>query len=276
MQRFARRPREGNAAMLLKALIFDVDGTLAETEEAHRQSFNEAFTAFGLDWHWDREVYRKLLQVTGGKERLAHYIDAWNPRASAAARERFLQIYEDASARYAALVESGAAPARPGVRRLINEAHARGVRLAIATTSLEDSVITLLRANLGQDGPAKFAVIAAGDAVANKKPAPDIYLLALERLGLDSQDCVAIEDSANGIKAARAAGLNVLACPSYYLKCDDFSLEGSVLSDLGEPDRPFRQISGLRFEKGYVDIDGLNAWLGKKGHPGSLPRAASA
>src|SRR5215468_1469004 len=106
MRKISRRsaplPPEDNAAMLLKALIFDVDGTLAETEEAHRQSFNEAFTAFGLDWHWDREVYRKLLQVTGGKERLAHYIDAWNPRASAAARERFLQIYEDASARYAA------------------------------------------------------------------------------------------------------------------------------------------------------------------------------
>lgn len=276
MQKFARQPREGNAAMLLKALIFDVDGTLAETEEAHRQSFNAAFAAFGLDWNWDEELYRKLLQITGGKERLVHYIDAWNPPGSVAARACFLRIYEEASARYAALVLSGAAPARPGVRRLINEAHARGVRLAIATTSLEESVIALLRAILGEDGPAKFAVVAAGDAAANKKPAPDIYLLALERLGLEPQDCVAIEDSANGIKAARAAGLNVLACPSYYLRDDDFGLAGSVLSDLGEPDRPFRQISGLPLIKDYADIDGLNAWLGKRRLPGSLPRAASA
>ena len=249
--------------MPLEALIFDVDGTLAETEEAHRQSFNEAFAAFGVNWSWDKELYRKLLQVTGGKERLQHYIDAWNPRGREVAAARFAEIYEEASARYAAMVKSGAAPARPGVRRLIREAHERGVRLAIATTSLRGSVDVILRAIFGEEGPSWFAAIAAGDVVEHKKPAPDIYRFALDALRCDPGSCVAVEDSENGVKAARAAGLPVLAAPSYYLKGDDFSLATSVLSDLGEPDRPCRQIAGLRFDRDYVDIDGLIAWLSK-------------
>jgi HAD superfamily hydrolase (TIGR01509 family) len=248
--------------MPLEALIFDVDGTLAETEEAHRRSFNEAFAAFGLDWSWDKEIYRELLQVTGGKERLQHYIDAWKPRGSELVLARFAEFYEQTSARYAALVASGAAPARPGVRRLITESHERGVRLAIATTSLQESVDVELRAMFGEEGTSWFSVIAAGDVVAYKKPAPDVYRYALEKLECEPGSCVAFEDSENGIKAARAAGLPVMATPSYYLKGDDFSLATSVLSDLGEPDHPCRQIAGLRFDRDYVDIDGLNAWLG--------------
>ncbi len=250
--------------MPLEALIFDVDGTLAETEEAHRQSFNEAFAAFGVDWSWDKELYRELLQVTGGKERLRHYIDAWKPRGSELVLAHFAEIYEEKSARYAALVKAGVAPARPGVRRLITEAHERGVQLAIATTSLRGSIDVVLRAMLGEEGLSWFAVIAAGDVVAHKKPAPDVYRFALGTLGCDPGCCVAIEDSENGIKAARAAGLPVVAAPSYYLKGDDFSLATSVLTDLGEPDRPCRQIAGLRFDRDYVDIDGLNAWLSKQ------------
>jgi HAD superfamily hydrolase (TIGR01509 family) len=261
--------------MPLEALIFDVDGTLAESEEAHRQSFNEAFAACGLGWNWDKELYRRLLQVTGGKERLLNYIDEWNPPGSETARSRFPEIYQEASARYAALVDSGRAPARPGVRRLITEAHERGVRLAIATTSLQESVITLLRTILGEEGPAMFTAIAAGDAVANKKPAPDVYFLALEMLRCGPDSCVAIEDSANGVKAARAARLPVIACPSSYLRSDDFSLADSVLTSLGEPDNPCRQIADLGFEKDYVDIDGLNAWLAKRLRAGLTGRADS-
>jgi HAD superfamily hydrolase (TIGR01509 family) len=262
--------------MPLKALIFDVDGTLAETEEAHRQSFNEAFASFGLDWDWDKELYRTLLQVTGGKERLQHYINEWKPPGSAVAHSRFTEIYEKASARYAALVESGAVLARRGVRRLITEAHERGVRLAIATTSLQDSVLTLLQTILGKEGPAMFAAIAAGDAVANKKPAPDIYFLALDMLRYGPDSCVAIEDATNGIKAARVAGLPVIATPSYYLLGDDFTLATSVLSDLGEPESPCRQIAGPSFDRDYVDIDGLNAWLIKQQRSDALARAAPA
>jgi beta-phosphoglucomutase-like phosphatase (HAD superfamily) len=261
LQQYARQPKDGGAAMPLEALIFDVDGTLAETEEAHRRSFNEAFAAFGIDWHWDKELYRELLQVTGGKERLLHYIDAWKPHGSEVALARFAEIYEETSARYAALVKSGTAPERPGVRRLITEAHERGVRLAIATTSQPESVDVILRAMLGEDGPFWFAAIAAGDIVAHKKPAPDAYRFALATLRCDPGSCVAIEDSENGVKAASAAGLPVIATPSHYLKADDFSLATSVLTGLGETDRPCRQIGGLSFGRDYVDIDGLNAWL---------------
>ena len=172
-RRSARQPPESDAAMPLKALIFDVDGTLAETEEAHRQSFNQAFASFGLDWNWDKELYRRLLQVTGGKERLQHYINEWKPPGSAVAHSRFTEIYEKASARYAALVESGAVLARRGVRRLITEAHERGVRLAIATTSLQDSVLTLLQSGAG---PGSKSVLDSVPAPASKTapaaPAP--------------------------------------------------------------------------------------------------------
>src|SRR3984893_1809032 len=140
LQQYARQRPECDAAMPLEALIFDVDRTLAETEEAHRRSFNEAFAAFGVDWSWDKELYRELLQVTGGKERLHHYIDAWKPRGSEVVLARFAELYDETSVRYAALVNDGCAPARPGVRRLITEAHERGIRLAIATTSLRESV----------------------------------------------------------------------------------------------------------------------------------------
>src|SRR5580704_9121978 len=115
LRQYARQPPECDAAMPLEALLFDVDGTLAETEEAHRQSFNEAFAAFGLNWNWDEELYRKLLQITGGKERLRHYVDEWNPPGRGVAHSCFAEIYEEASARYAALVESGAVRARPGI-----------------------------------------------------------------------------------------------------------------------------------------------------------------
>lgn len=250
-----------------EALIFDVDGTLAETEEAHRRSFNEAFLAFGLDWSWDKDVYRDLLQITGGKERLLHYIDEWRPCGSKAALSCFTDLYQESTARYAALVQCGAAPTRPGVRRLITEAHERGVRLAIATTSARRSVDALLQKMLGEEGPSWFEVIAAGDAVERKKPAPDIYCFALDRLGCEPGRCVAIEDSENGVKAARAAGLPVIAVPSDYLQGDDFSLATSVLTDLGEPGRPCRQITGEPFERDYVDIDGLRAWMAARGGP---------
>src|SRR6202011_1965889 len=113
LRQYARQTTECDAAMPLEALIFDVDGTLAETEEAHRRSFNEAFAAFGIDWSWDRELYRELLQVTGGKERLQHYIEVWKPRGSEMVLARFAEIYDETSVRYAALVKAGGAPARP-------------------------------------------------------------------------------------------------------------------------------------------------------------------
>lgn len=243
--------------MPLEALIFDVDGTLAETEDLHRRAFNETFAAFGLDWVWDKELYRKLLQITGGKERLEHYIACWKPAGGERALAQLAEIQADKSERYIGFVTSGAVVPRPGICRLIEEAHAQGVKLGIATTSLPANVEALLRRMLGQDAPSWFSVIAAGDIVASKKPAPDVYHYALNKLGCPAASAVAFEDSENGVKAARSAGIAVVATPSAFLCGDDFSLAASLLSDLGEPDRPFRHIAGWRFGKDYVDLAGL-------------------
>ncbi len=178
------------------ALIFDVDGTLSETEELHRQAFNETFATFGLPWHWDRALYRRLLDVAGGKERLRHYLGSYDPPAAAAAVGRIAALHDAKTARYTALIDAGGARLRSGVARLIGEARRHGVVLAIATTTTLANVESLLRATLGQDGLAAFATIGAGDMVAAKKPAPDVYSLVLERLALPAGRCVAFEDFA--------------------------------------------------------------------------------
>jgi HAD superfamily hydrolase (TIGR01509 family) len=198
--------------MTLKAVIFDVDGTLAETEELHRAAFNAAFAAAGLGWHWDVPLYARLLEVTGGKERIAHYqeVAALDHRLDAAA---IAALHADKTRRYAALVESGGLSLRPGVRELLEAAHAAGLRLAIATTTSRPNVDALLAACAPLP---PFDVIAAGDEVARKKPAPDIYLAALARLGLPAAACVAIEDTRNGVLSAVGAGLRCAVTVSVY------------------------------------------------------------
>lgn len=253
--------------MPLEALIFDVDGTFAETEELHRRSFNEAFAAFGLDWFWDKDLYRKLLQVTGGRERLEYFIEHWKPRDGARALARLSEIHADKSARYIAAVNAGALAPRPGIRRLIEEARASGLRLAISTTSVPGNVEALLATALGREARTWFTEIAAGDIVAEKKPAPDIYLYVLNKLGCPADSVVVFEDSQNGLEAGVAAGLPVVVAPSAYLADDDFGLAASVVSDLGEPDKPCHQIAGWRFDKGYVDLDGLRCMLASRRSP---------
>ncbi|WP_064742094.1 HAD-IA family hydrolase [Inquilinus limosus] len=242
--------------MRLEAILFDVDGTLAETEEVHRQSFNAAFRAAGLDWHWSREQYRELLAVTGGKERIGRFLAGMPdpPRCDVAA------LHRAKTERYTALVAAGAVALRPGVARLLAEARAQGVRLAIATTTTPANVAALLAAALGPKGPALFEVMVAGDAVPSKKPAPDVYLAALEAMGLDPAGCVAIEDSRNGVLAARRAGLPVLATPSLYTGDEDLRHALAVLSDLGEPDAPYRHLGGAGAGEGWVTVEALGRW----------------
>lgn len=242
----------------LEALIFDVDGTLAETEEWHRRAFNETFQAFGLDWNWDPDLYRQLLKVAGGKERIRHYAEAHAPAGGAMALAKLSALHADKTARYAGFVAKGDVLARPGVKRLAMQAHKEGLRLAIATTTTLCNVEALLKAIFRCDGRHLFSVIAAGDVVPRKKPAPDIYLHACERLGLSPSVCAAIEDSENGVIAARDAGLAVIATPSFYSSQDDFSAATTVLSDLGEPHAPYRHLAGLRIGEGHVDIASLH------------------
>lgn len=222
--------------MPLDALIFDVDGTLAETEESHRQAFNETFAAVGLDWAWDQALYEVLLKVTGGKERILHYIAGWRPPDGAAAAGRVAELHAAKTARYVALVAEGRTALRPGVARLVAEARAAGLKLAIATTTSRPNVESLIQASFGLAADALFDAVAAGDVVAAKKPAPDIYHLALAQLGCGPERCIAFEDSANGVRSALGAGLAVVATPGLYSARDDVSAATARHDDLSAVD----------------------------------------
>ena len=215
------------------ALIFDVDGTLAETEELHRQAFNHAFARHGLDWQWDRAVYKELLRVTGGKERMRAYHERLR-MAPPLSDADIAELHRVKTAHYAELVETGCCRLRPGVTELLAAAKSRGQRLAIATTTSHGNIEALLSQALGTNWAARFDAIVAGDDVRRKKPAPDVYLETLARLKLDAADCVAIEDSANGLISASRAGIPVLITRSMFFADDDFSAARCVLNDLSE------------------------------------------
>jgi HAD superfamily hydrolase (TIGR01509 family) len=243
--------------MALQALIFDVDGTLAETEEMHRSAFNQAFASFGLGWNWDPPLYKKLLRVAGGKERVLHYLMSRRPQDVAALEREIPQIYALKTKLYSAMVREGTLRPRPGVKRLIAEARTAGIRLAIATTTNPANVDALLQRALAPSGESLFGVIVAGDEVAAKKPAPDVFDVALRRLGLRASACVAFEDSANGVMSARRAGLAVVATPSAYTYDDDFTGAASVVSTLGEPGEPHQHFAGWEWPGGFVSLAGL-------------------
>lgn len=222
----------------LQAIIFDVDGTLAETErDGHRPAFNRAFAEAGLDWHWDEELYGRLLTVTGGKERIRHFAERHAPEV--AARPDFPALVQRLHAaktrHYVEIVDSGALPLRPGINELIETARQAGIRLAIATTTSPENVDALLRASLAPAAVDWFEVIGAGDIVPAKKPAPDIYLWVLKRLGLPAAACIAIEDSANGLRAALAADVPTVVTISEYTRGQDFTGATLVVNKLDQP-----------------------------------------
>lgn len=225
--------------MRLKALIFDVDGTLADTEEAHRIAFNDAFAAAGLAWRWDAALYRDLLRVAGGRERIAHYIDTLqlSEEAKAHNRARIPELHADKTRRYAQRVAHGQVVLRTGVARLITEARMAGVQLALATTTSPQNVDALIGATLGAGALDWFASRVCGDAVAAKKPSPEAYLRALSELGLRAQDCVALEDSANGLRAALGAGLCTVVTPTQWSAGEDLAGAALVIPHLGDAQR---------------------------------------
>ena len=232
----------------LEALIFDVDGTLADTErDGHRVAFNQAFADAGLGWDWTPEVYGKLLAVTGGKERIAYFLERFTPPDAhqISSAEAIGRLHAAKTTHYTRLLQGGGIPLRPGVARLLHQARAEGVRLAIATTTTPDNVSALLEATLGPGSMAWFEVIGAGDVVPAKKPAPDIYTWVLDRLGLPTERCMALEDSDNGLQAVLGAGLSsLLITINGYTEQQDFSAAPFVVSDLGEPGKPLRAIKG--------------------------------
>jgi HAD superfamily hydrolase (TIGR01509 family) len=217
--------------MPLEALIFDVDGTLAETEEAHRRAFNETFAQFGLPWHWSEDDYRRLLKITGGKERMqAHAVAV----GEAIGDRLVAEIHKAKTARYGEILAARQLELRPGIGELIGQAQAAGIRLAIATTTNRPNVDALIEATFSLPAAGIFEAIAAGDEVARKKPAPDVYLAALDKLGIGAENCLALEDSRNGLRSAAAAGIATVVSPSRYTAGEDFSGALRVVDEFSE------------------------------------------
>lgn len=236
---------------MLKALIFDVDGTLAETErDGHRLAFNQAFAEVGLDWYWSEEIYGKLLEVGGGKERIAYYLQQLQEVQEVQELPRLVDferlqdwigdLHRRKSYHYVTVLHQGVIRPRLGVLRLLQEAKAQGILLTIATTSTLPNVLSLLQTTIASDSPDWFQVIAAGDIVSHKKPAPDIYHYVLRQLKLDPESCLAIEDSHAGLTAAKGAGLRTIVTVNGYTEHQDFSAADLVINHLGEPDFPLQ------------------------------------
>jgi HAD superfamily hydrolase (TIGR01509 family) len=248
---------------MLKALLFDVDGTLADTErDGHRPAFNAAFKEFGLDWHWDVPLYGQLLAVTGGKERMKYYVEAF--RTDYIKPDNFdelvASLHKAKTAHYTRMLAEGGIPLRPGVRRLLEEARAVGLILGIATTTTPENVTALLKHSLAEDGVNWFKVIAAGDIVPAKKPAPDIYVWAMQQLNLRPEECLAFEDSENGVLASVGAGLRTIVTVNEYTADHDFTGAVAVLTDLGERNAPFNRLD--QTESGCVDLARIRHWIG--------------
>ena len=240
----------------LKALIFDVDGTLSDTErDGHRVAFNAAFDEYDIGWHWDVELYGKLLAVTGGKERMKFYASEFLHNMNLPDNFETLvpELHAAKTRHYTELLSTGAIPLRTGIERLLKEARSQNLRLAIATTTTPDNVTALLEHTLGSNSPGWFDVIAAGDIVPAKKPASDIYDYALAEMNLAAEECLAFEDSHNGILSSMGAGLATIITVNGYTVDHDFSGALLVLDNMGEPDQPFTTLQGKANNHTYVD-----------------------
>jgi HAD superfamily hydrolase (TIGR01509 family) len=221
----------------VKALFFDQDGTIIDTErDGHRVAFNQTFKEFGYDFQWDVLEYHSLLQVAGGKERMRHYLHTEGFGVAVKPEEEdelIRKLHQRKTEIFIELIESGRLPPRPGVKRLMREATDSGLTVGVCTTSDERAARAVAR-NVLQDISLDFVL--AGDVVNRKKPDPEIYNLALQKTGLDPDECTAIEDSRNGVLAAKAAGMHVVATTNVYTEHEDLSEADIVVTCLGDPD----------------------------------------
>lgn len=220
----------------LRAFVFDVDGTIADTERTHLAAFNHAFAETGLGWHWDEALYTELLEISGGKERILHYWRSLHADVldvtGTAVHETVQRVHDIKTAAYEAMVADGAVRLRPGVLHLMDQARRRGIAIAIATTTSPVNVAALLRRAIGPDWRLGFAVVADASSAPQKKPHPQVYLRVLHDMGLPAGACLAFEDSGNGLRAARAAGIATVVTPTAFTRAHDFAGALRVLPDL--------------------------------------------
>ena len=250
--------------MTLRALLFDVDGTVADTERyGHRPAYNSAFRKLGLNWHWGPRLYRRLLEQPGGKERLRYYVEHYKPdlahHATAYTNDPDLwvsQVHELKSRYFQRYLRKGRIPLRPGVARLIREADQAGLHVALVSNASRASLKPVLRYGLGEELATRIDLVVSGEDVGRKKPAPDGYLLALDRLGLSADECVALEDSAMGLRAAVAAGVPTVITTNANTEGEDFSSACAVLDGCGEPDQPVHSAQGPAMGP-YLTLDRL-------------------
>jgi HAD superfamily hydrolase (TIGR01509 family) len=245
----------------LQALIFDVDGTIADTEkDGHRVAFNHVFAEQGLDWYWSVETYGELLDVAGGKERIKYYLDRDRPNLPQINNidDFTTNLHQLKNKYYQTLLKQGTIPLRPGVKRIITEAKEREIRLAIATTSALNNVITLLEKNLD---PNWFEIIAAGDIVPQKKPAPDIYFYVLKQMNLAAENCLVFEDSHHGLQAATQAGLKTIVTVNNYTEKQDFNSAILVVNHLGEPNNKVKVIQGNLTNFTYINLSSIQQFM---------------
>jgi len=228
--------------MKIQAIIFDVDGTLADTEDGHRKSFNKAFAESGLDWNWDVALYGKLLKVTGGKERIKYFVSTCLPDfVKPTDLEGFVKKLHALKTRhYTAMLSAGKIPLRPGIKQFIEDARNAGITLAISTTTSPENVTALMEVSLGKDWGNYFAANGCGDIVPHKKPAPDIYHWVLNKLKLTPDVCIALEDSENGLRSSLAAGIKTFVTTNDYTRSQDFTGAAAVFADLSDLNNFYR------------------------------------
>jgi len=251
----------------IKAVFFDQDGVIIDTErDGHRVAFNQTFKDFGYDFEWNVDYYHELLQVAGGKERMKHHLQTKGFGVEIKPEEvdnLIKKMHKHKTAVFVELIESGKLPLRPGVKRLMKEVNDAGLLLGICTTSNERAAQAVVTGMLRE---IKFEFVLAGDIVGKKKPDPEIYNLALSKSGLNPEECIVIEDSRNGVLAARAANLNIVATTNIYTASENLSDANIITTTLGDMDGEKGKLNqggeGINYE-GVLHLEQLMAYFAK-------------
>lgn len=232
----------------MQALIFDCDGVLVDTErDGHRVAFNRTFEEAGLGFTWDETLYGKLLKISGGKERMRHYFNEYGWPEGVEDRDTLIKnLHTRKTALFMEIIENRELPLRSGVARIADEAIEAGIRLGVCSTSNVRAVTTVVEKMLGPERRKHFDFILAGDVVSTKKPDPEIYLMAQKHLMLPPQRCVVVEDSRNGLLAAKGAGMHCIITKSFYTGEEDFTEADLVTNELGEPPGPHVTVEQLK------------------------------